>query len=299
MPLLLQFSIALCTGLVAATLIPSVRRVVPRLIEMVLWVALVVVCVIGVVSTTNPRARELTTSAFWGVDQIITTLFGLLVTAVTGWFADNRFTIAGCLAVVFAVDVMALALLRSWRESRGWQPRVRLYEWMELPPLAVPAAEPVPVPYAIDELNRKVAAAMTVAGAALFIRLVNVSIWARDVVRPRVAALLTLATAAGRVESRARLESLRVTALHLQFAARRWYVTAGAPAASRLAAKATDAVRAIGDGRVAAELMPGRAVDIHVLLAQSIGWYGPVRPTPTVFEGEDEDESGQTGRLAS
>jgi hypothetical protein len=41
-------------------------------------------------------------------------------------------------------------------------------------------------------------------------------------------------------------------------------------------------------------------VDIHVLLsAQSIGWYGPLRPAATVPAEEDEDEEGQTDRLAS
>jgi hypothetical protein len=35
------------------------------------------------------------------------------------------------------------------------------------------------------------------------------------------------------------------------------------------------------------------------LNAQSIGWYGPVGPAPVVQGEEDEDEPGQTGRLAS
>ena len=43
-----------------------------------LWLALVFVCVIGALSITNPQARELTSSAFWGVDQVINTLVALL-----------------------------------------------------------------------------------------------------------------------------------------------------------------------------------------------------------------------------
>jgi hypothetical protein len=301
-PLLFQFSIALFTGMVAATLVPPVRRVVPRSAEIVLWVLLVVVCLIGVLSITNPHAQELTASAFWGVDQVFTTFLGLLVAGMAGWLIDHRFAIATCVTIACGVDVMALALLSSYRRGRGWQPRVRLHEWMELPRLASPVAQPVAVPYAVDELNRKWAAAMAVAGAAILTWLVNFLIWARDVVLPRQAERIGRAATAGRVESGARLESLRDTALQLQFAASSWYVAAGAPAVNALASKATDVMTNIGNGRHAAsvELEPGRMVDIHVLLSpQLIGWFGPTRPTPTVNSEEDEDESGQTGRLAS
>src|SRR5258708_38643628 len=113
MPLILQFSIALLTGTVAATLVPPVRRVVPRPVEIALWAALVVVCVFGVLSITNPHARELTASAVWGVDQVIITLAGLLGAGLTGWLLANRFTLATGLTMVCGVDVVALALLRS------------------------------------------------------------------------------------------------------------------------------------------------------------------------------------------
>jgi hypothetical protein len=303
-PLLLQFSIALFTGMVAATLVPPVRRVVPRAIEIVLWVVLVLVCVLGVMSITNPRARELTASAFWGVDQVIMTFASLLGAGLTGWLLDNRFTLATCLTIAFGVDILALALLRSYRLGRAWQPRVRLYEWMELPRLTIPAAEPVAVPYAVDALSRKLEAAMAVAGAALLAWAVHFLIWSRDVMVPQQAARLARAAAAGRVGSRAGLESLRDTASQLQFAARAWYVAAGAPAVNGLAARATQTVRTIGGGRSddsAAEVTPGHVVDIHVLVsALSIGWYGPMRPASMVQEEEeDEDESQQTGRLAS
>ena len=258
--LLLQFSIALFTGMVAATLVPPVRRVVPRPVEIAMWVVLAVVCVIGVLSITNPHAKELTGSVFWGMDQIITTLVGLLGAGVTASLVDNRFGIATALTLACGADVMALALLRSQRKSRGWQPIVRLYEWMELPRL-VPVVEPVEVPYAIDELNRKWAAAMAVAGAAVLTWLVHFSIWARA-----------------------------------------WYVTAGKPALTGLARRVSAAVLSIGSGGGGAtELAPGRLVDIHVLpRVRSIGWYGPRRPAASIHaEEEDEDESQQTGRLAS
>jgi hypothetical protein len=303
MPLLLQFSIALFTGMVAATLVPPVRRVVPRPIEIALWAVLVVVCVIGVTSIANPQARELTASAFWGVDQVIMTLAGLLGAGLTGWLIDTRFALATCLMIACGVDILALALLRSYKNGRAWQPRVRLYEWMELPRLTRPAATPVAVPYAVDELSRRLEAALAVAGAALLASLVQLMIWSRDVMLPQQAARLAHAAAAGRGGSLAGLESLRDTASQLQFAARAWYVAAGAPAVNGLAVRATETVRTIGHGRSdvgALDVTTGRLVDIHVLMsAQSIGWYGPTRPASTVQAEEDEDESQQTGRLAS
>jgi hypothetical protein len=300
MPLILQFAIALFTGMVAATLVPPVRRVVPRPIEIALWVVLVVVCVFGAMSITNPQARELTASAFWGVDQVIMTFASLLGAGLTGWLLDNRFTLATCLTIACGLDVFALALLRSYRKGRAWQPRVRLYEWMELPRLTIPAAEPVAVPYAVDALSRKLEAVMAVAGAALLAWAVHFLIWSRDVMLPQQAARLARAAAVGRVG----LESLRDTASQLQFAARAWYVAGGAPALNGLGTRATQTVRTIGGGRgevAAAEVTSGRVIDIHVLVsALPVGWYGPMRPASMVQEEEeDEDESQETGRLAS
>lgn len=296
-PLLLQFSIALFTGMVAATLVPPVRKSIPRPIEIAMWIGLVVACLVGVMSITNPVAREVTSSTIWGVDRIIGTTVGLLGAGLVGWISDNRFTIATWVGLGCGADILALALLRSHRKSQEWQPQVRLREWMELPRVALPAAEPVGVPYAIDELNRKWAAAIAIAGAALLTGLVHLSIWARDVLLPREAERLAHAAAVGRVESRARLDSLRDTASQLQFAARAWYVAAGAPAVNGFAIRATDAVRAVRSGQHEA----AEVIDIHVLLsAQSIGLYGPLRAAPTVPSEEEEgDASGHTGRLAS
>ena len=290
-PLLLQFSIALFTGMVAATLVPPVRKSIPRPIETLAWTALVIACVFGVISVTSADARELTSSAAWGIDQVISTLIGLLGAGFVGWLADNRFTVATVAVFVVGVDVLALAMFRSFRASRGWQPQVRLVEWMELPRLAAPAPQPVVVPYALDELNRKWAAAVAVAGAALLTWLINFAIWSKDVLLPHQAERVAHG-------SRARLETLRDTASQLQFAARAWYAVAGAPAVNDLATKATAAVRTVRGGRGAEA--PSRVANIRVLLsAQSIGWYGPMRPAPTVREGEDEDASGQIDRLAS
>jgi hypothetical protein len=296
----LEFSIALCTGMVAATLLPPVRKAIPRPIEAGMWAALVVACFVGVLSITNPNARELTASAFWGVDRVINTLVGLLGAGVLSWLAEHRFAIATWVTFIFLADIVALAVLRSYRQRYGWQPRVRLGEWMELPRLAQ-AQQRVVAPYALDALNQRLAAATAVAGAAFLTSLVNFLIWMRDVLLPDQAQRLANVTAAGRIESRARLESLRDTASQLQFAARAMYTVAGAPALSGLAERATDAVRSAGDGqRAAAGFATGKVAEIRVLLnAQSIGWYGPVGPAPVVQGEEDEDEPGQTGRLAS
>ena len=301
-PLLLQFSIALFTGMVAATLVPPVRKSIPRPVETLAWTAFVLACVIGVISITSPHARELTTSAAWGIDQVISTLVGLLGAGLVGWLADNRFAIATIVVFVAGADILALAMVRSYRKGRGWQPQVRLVEWMELPRLAAPAPPPVVVPYAIDELNRKWAAAAAVLGAALLTGLVNLAIWLRDVMLPPQAERLAHAAAVGRVGSRAGLESLRDTAAQLRFAARAWYTAAGAPAVNDLATKANAAVRTVraGRGADASGFAPSQA-DIRVLLsAQAIGWYGPMRPASMATEeGEEEDASGQSDRLAS
>lgn len=300
-PLLLQFSIALFTGMVALTLVPPVRKSIPRPVEVLAWTALVVACVIGIISITSPNARELTTSAVWGIDQVISTLVGLLGAGLAGWLADNRVAIATVVTFVLGADILALALVRSYRESRGWRPQVRLMEWMELPRLAPAAPQPVAAPYALDELNRKWGAAAAIAGATLFTWSVNFAIWSRDVLLPRQAERLAHAAAAGRVGSRAGLESLRDTASQLQFAARAWYTAAGAPAVNDLATKATTAVRSARTGRGAeAPGRPSHAAKVRVLLSmQSIGWYGPLRPAPVVRGEEDEDASQQSDRLAS
>lgn len=267
-PLLLQFSIALFTGMVAATLVPHVRRSIPRPIELAMWAVLVVVCVIGVSSITNPHARELTASVFWGVDQIVTTLAGLLGAGFTGWLVEHRFTIAIALTLACGADIMALALMRSHRMSRGWQPRIRLHEWMELPrPNRAP--EPVVVPYAIDELNRKWAAALAVAGAALLTWSVDFLIWARGVLLPQLAR--RLAPAIGRLGTTAATEVVRIMS-------NGWRAEDGEAAPSS-----------------------SNVVDIHVLVtALSLGWYGAMRPVAAVQAvKEDEDEPQQTGRLAS
>jgi hypothetical protein len=298
-PLLLQFAIALFTGMVAATFVPPVRRVIPRAVEVLLWIAFLFVCVIGVIGITDPNARELTSSAAWGVERLINTAAGLLFGGVGAWIYDNRLVIAIATGIIAAVDYFALALYRSLRRPRGWQPRVRLGEWMEMPP----ARSVVPRPAAVSRgVKRRLAAGVALAGASLLAGAIDFTIWMRDVIMPRQAERLARAAQASRVQSRAGLDSLRDSAAHLQFAARAWYAAAGAPAVSRIAMKANDAVRIAAAGGHRVGLTSGEVIDIQALLsAQSIGWYGPLSIGPSIPGNGEQDgpEPERTDRLAS
>jgi hypothetical protein len=296
-PLLLQFSIALFTGMVAATLVPLVRRAIPRALEVALWIGLFLVCTLGIVGVSNPSARELTSSALWGVDQIINTAVGLAMGGLMGWISENRFTIAWWLTVLAGVDLLGLALVRSRRLDQGWKPRVGLGEWMEMPPPAILAAQPALAADGLAELNRRLAASATVAGGQVLSLLFGFAIWMRDVVLPRGAQGLAHATEVRRVESRARLESFRDATLHLRFAVHSWYAAAGAPVVNDLGLRATEALRL-----AAPTLTPGEVIDIQALMsAQSIGWYGPLTAGTSIpaHGEEDGNEPERSDRLAS
>ena len=317
-PLLLQFSIALFTGMVAATFVPPVRRAIARPIEVLLWIALGTSCLLGVLSITDPNARELSTSAAWGADQIINTMVSLIMGGFGAWILDHRFAIASWMVLIAGADIFALIFLSSLRNARPWQPRVRLGEWMELP--MVEAAAPSRRQLALGsgtqgsdptgaeplaDFNRRVAAASAVAATAFLAKMVDLSIWVRDVVVPREARRLAHAAATGRTESRARLESLREATAHLHYAARAWYMAAGEPAVSAVAVKASGAVRgparAARRGLAPVAMRAGHVIDIQALLgAQSLGWYGPLGDGLTLSPGEEDDaEPQRSDRLAS
>src|SRR5437899_11418657 len=119
---------------------------------------LVVMCI------SNPNARELTSSAVWGADQIVSTLIGLMFGGVRIWIAEHRFSIASWMVITAGVDIFALMLIGSMRRGRAWQPRVRLREWMELPVAApAPARNGVVVMDPIVVLNRRIAAGLAIA----------------------------------------------------------------------------------------------------------------------------------------
>lgn len=285
MPLLLQSGIALFTGLVAATFVPAVRRAVPRPVEVLLWIALLTVCVLGVVGITDPNARELSTSVAWGADQIINTVAALLLGGVGAWISDHRFAIASWMVLVAGADIFALVLLNSQRVARPWQPRVRLGEWMELPVggMAGQARRQLAPADPLALINRRLAAASAVAATSALDMMVDLSIWIRHLLGPR---RLAHAAATGRIESKARIDSLREATAHLGFAARAWYAAAGEPAVKSLAPVAKRA---------------GQVIDIQALLsAQSLGWYGPLGDRLTQAPGRKDDAAEErSDRLAS
>jgi hypothetical protein len=273
--------------MVAATFIPPVRRSIPKVVEVLLWVALVAVCVLSVFSITDPNTRELSSSALWGVDQVINTTAGLLVGGLGAWISDHRFGIALWVIVGAGVDLMALALIRSRRAGIGWQPRVRLREWMELPMPGAMANETHAVSDPVAELNRKLAGALAIAGTTLIAAALNLTTWVRDIVAPREAGRADRAAGVGRSHSGASLDSLRDASAHLRYAASAWS-TAVSQSADR--------------GLRSPRLRPGQVVDIQALLtAQSIGWFGSLGtgPSTSVHGEEDGNESGRTDRLAS
>src|SRR5438477_1055434 len=267
--------------MVAATFVPPVRRSLPKSVEVFLWIALVTACGLGVMSITDPNARELSASAAWAADQIVGTLIGLIFGGVGAWVSEHRFSIASWMIVIAGADILALMFIGSWRNSRAWQPRVRLREWMELPVPAPAPARSVVVTDSIADLNRRLAAAAAVVGASALTKMLDASIWFRDVILPREARRVARAAEVGRVESHARLESLREASAHLQYAARAWYAAAGEPALRGIAIKATGAARAAQRSLRPARFRAGQVIDIQALLsAQSIGWYGPLSAGP-------------------
>ena len=305
-PLLLQFSIALFTGMVAATFVPPVRKAIPTAVEVALWLALITVCFLGVMSVTDPNARDLSFSALWAADQVLNTIVGLMLGGIGIWISDHRFAIASWLVITAGADVLALMLLHSLRNAAAWQPRVRLREWMELP--VHPPAAPMPQPVLADPLsdvNRKLAGASAVLGVAMLSRTLNLSAWLRNVMLPRELRRLARVAQGGRAGSRARLESVRDATAHLQFAARSWYAAAGEPAVNGAADRATSAVRYARFAKRGPRQevsRPGHVVDIQALLsAQSIGWYGPLSAGPPApSRGEDDaTESQRPDSLAS
>jgi hypothetical protein len=297
-PLGLQFSIALCAGMVAATFAPSVRRSIPRWFEIAIWVALIVVCWLGIASIKDPHARELTDSVNWAVAQILNTVFGLAGASVLDVLSANRFGIANAVVTIFATCLLALALISSHRLGLGWQPQVRLRDWMELPAYPSPVQAAVEEPSGIDEVNERLAAVTATAGAAAATWSVQFLIWARDVGLPRAEARLALAVAVGRVETKVWLESVRETAGELEAGARTLVAGSG-PEVNRLALR----VAAILNGVTEAEqrITPGakfaQVIDIQALrIAQSLG---RLTKDTSADEKKDDDGPEQPDRLAS
>jgi hypothetical protein len=178
--LLSEFLIALFAGMLVVVIM---RKKTPRPIELVLWVGLIWVCVLGVTGIHDKHARDLTSATFWGVTQVVGSIFTLGAQAVLQWIYDNRFTIADWAVLVVGVDLLVLALLTSRRRAAGWQPQVRLRDWMELPRLGEPKPAPATVS-AVEQINQRfnVWAPVAAVGALMWTTLLL--IWTGDVAVP-------------------------------------------------------------------------------------------------------------------
>ena len=296
----LQFSIALCTAMVAATLLPNIRRAMPRWFEIALWVALIFVCWLGVASIKDPHARELTNAINWALGKMVNTMIGLAGLSVLDTLRANRFAIADAVVTLFCADVLVLALVSSYREGRGWQPKVRLGDWMELPAAPAPLLAQAPQPYAVDELNERLSAATFTAGAAAATWSVQFLIWARDIGLPRAEERLALAAAVGRVETKVLLDAVRETARELESGTRD-LVAASAPEVNKLALRVAAILNGVTDAEQRDSPSAGtlaQVVDIQALrIAQTLGRFGRVRSTEKKDEIDNDPE--HTDRLAS
>jgi len=299
-PLGLQFSIALCTAMVAATFAPTIRRVIPRWFEVALWVALIFVCWWGIAGIKDAQARELTAAINWAAGRIFNTLIGMAGLSVGDMLHANRFAIANVVVTLFGADLLALALLSSRRKAHGWQPMVRLRDWMEIPTTPAPVLLQAPVPDPVDEINVRLAATTAAAGAAAAMWSAQFLIWARDIGLPRAEERLALAAAAGRGETKVLLEAVRETTRELESGARN-LVAASAPEVNKLALRVATILNGVTDAEQRVSPSAGnlaQVVDIQALrIAQSLGQSG--RDQSTEKKDEIHDDPEHPNRLAS
>jgi hypothetical protein len=194
-----EFLIALFAGMVGFAIM---RRGTPRSIELVLWIGLIWVCILGVTSTHDKQTRELTSAAAWGLTQTVGAIANLLSQNFLAWLSDHRIAVATWVVLAFGVDLLAIVLLQTHREAMGWQPRVRLRDWMEMPRPGKTQPERLPVASGVDELNERFNRWAPVATAGAFMRLTLLLIWSLDVLAPAAARGLRDAAFAANVARR-------------------------------------------------------------------------------------------------
>lgn len=176
--------IALFAALVAFAIM---RRGTSRAVEIVLWIGLIWVCVLGLTSTHDKQTRELTTAAVWGATQTVGAVAGIMGQSFLTWLSEHRIAVATWVVLAFGVDLLAIVLLQTHRQAIGWQPRVRLRDWMEMPRPVKPQPVRVPVASGVDELNARFNrwAPLATAGALMWLTLLL--IWSLDVLVPAAA----------------------------------------------------------------------------------------------------------------
>ena len=159
------------------------RKNTPRPVELVLWIGLIWVCVLGAAGIHDQQTRALITATVWVATQIIGSLIIVAGQSVVQWLYGNRFLIADWAVLLVGVDLLALAFLSSRREAEGWRPQVRLCDWMELPRQAEQKTAPVPVS-AVDDVNRRFNVWVRVAAADAMTWTTFFFIWSVDVAVP-------------------------------------------------------------------------------------------------------------------
>lgn len=278
-----EFLIALFAGMVAFAIL---RRGTSKPVELVLWIGLVWVCILGVTSAHDAQTRQLTQAAVWGSTQIMGTMAGLLGQGFMGWVSQNRMAVADWVVLIFGLDLLAIVLLRTHRTSAGWQPRVRLRDWMEMPRSSrTPVPAVAPATSGVEDLNERFNRWAPVATAGALTRLTLFLLWSVEVVMP----------ATGR---RLREGVLAANEARQRIAAAEWRRMLAEP--RRLTevididtlARKTASVRGWASG----------AID-HVGSAPRFNWIGGYVTMPPGLDGEmDEDgtdERDRRDRLAS
>ena len=173
--------IALFAGMVAFAMM---RSGTSRAVEVVLWIGLVWVCVLGVMSTHDKQTRELTSAAAWGLTQTVGTVAGLMGQNFLAWVSEHRIAVATWVVLAFGVDLLAIVLLQTHREAIGWQPRVRLRDWLEMPRAGKPQPARLRAASGVDELNARFNTWAPLATAGALMQLTLLLIWSLDVVVP-------------------------------------------------------------------------------------------------------------------
>lgn len=161
-----------------------IRRATATTAEVVIWLALIWVCVLAVAGP-DQHTQTLTAALIWAAPQMAGMVVGPFAESVSRWIDAGRFVIAEWVVLLLAADVLALALVSSHRRALGWQPRVRLGEWMELPRLARPRPAAVTVS-AVDEIDRRLAAWGRVAASQALIGATSVGTWFAESAIPRL-----------------------------------------------------------------------------------------------------------------
>lgn len=278
-----EFLIALFAGMVGFAIF---RRGTSIPVELVLWIGLIWVCVLGVTSAHNAQARQLTQSAVWGSTQIMGTIAGLAGQGFMAWVSQNRMAVADWIVLIFGIDLLAIVVLRTHRTSAPWQPRVRLRDWMEMPrPNLTPAPVVAPATSGVDELNERFNRWAPVATAAGLTRLTLFLLWSVEVVMP----------ATGR---RLREAALAANEARQRIAAADWQRVL---AERRRLTEVID-IDTLGRRTASVRGWASEALD-QFGTAPQFGWMGGYPTMPPRIEGgvEDDgtDEQDRRNRLAS